>query len=177
MAWRDRGAVRVTLSEPTLAVAKHSISPILLCVAVVALNAPAYAQPPAAAAVSDDRADSVGIWNVVAVEWDGKPVDPEFLAMFKVTFQADGAWAVLFKRLPVAEGKSTSSQDEFPKTFEMETLGSEGIKPRRYKGIYQLDGDTRVLCVVADGEPRPNEFAAPRHSGRMLVTLRRTMAK
>ena len=167
----------MTLSESTLAVAKHSISPILLCVAVVALNAPAYAQPPAAAAVSDDRVNSVGSWDVVAVKRDGKPVDPEFLAMFKVTFQADGAWAVLFKRLPVAEGRSTNCQDEFPKTFEMETLGSEGIKPRRYKGIYQLDGDTRVLCVVADGEPRPNEFAAPRHSGRMLVTLRRTMAQ
>lgn len=177
MAWRDRSAVRLTLSEPTLAVAKHSISPILLCLGLGALSAPAYARPPATAAVSDDRADSVGSWNVVAVEWDGKPVDPKLLAMLTVEYRADGAWAVLFKRLPVAEGKSTNCQDALPKTFEMETLGSEGIKPRRYKGIYQLDGDTRVLCVVADGEPRPNEFAAPRHSGRMLVTLRRTTAK
>ena len=126
-----------------------------------------------ATAVPDDRVISVGHWNVVAVEWDGEPVDEELLSRLQVVFQADGSWAVLLRRIPVAEGKSTNRQDDFPKTFEIETLGSEGIAPSRYKGIYRLDGDTRVFCMAPDGEPRPNEFSAPRHSGRMLVTLQR----
>jgi uncharacterized protein (TIGR03067 family) len=127
----------------------------------------------AAESVPDDRLISAGNWNVVAVEWDGKHVDQEWLARLQVVYQADGSWAVLMRRIPVAEGRSTHRQDVSPKTFEMETLGSEGIKPSRYTGIYQLDGDTRVLCVVREGEPRPAEFSAPRHSRRMLVTLKR----
>jgi len=37
--------------------------------------------------------------------------------------EADGSWAVLLRRIPVAEGRSTIRQDVSPKTFEMETLG------------------------------------------------------
>ena len=141
----------------------------LLCAVVWA----AMGRPPAAPAAPDDRAISVGRWEVMSVEWNGRPVDAEILAMLRVNFQADGSWSVLFKSIPVVQGKSTNRQDVAPKTFEIETLGSEGIKPSRYTGIYRLDGDTRVLCMAPDGEPRPDEFEAPRHSGRILVTLGR----
>ena len=153
--------------------AKPIASTRLLCVILAALAGPASAQPPATAQVSDDRAISAGHWDVVAVEWDGKPVDAELLSMLQVTYQHDGAWSVLFKRIPVAQGKSTNHQDETPKTFEMQTLGSQGVPANRYTGIYRLDGDTRVLCLVPEGKPRPDEFSAPRRTGRMLVTLRR----
>jgi uncharacterized protein (TIGR03067 family) len=137
------------------------------------LGAFAVGQPSGGAAVPDDRVLSVGRWSVVAAVWDGTPVEQELLARLQVIFRADGSWAVLLRRLPVAEGKSTNRQDVSPKTFEMETLGSEGIEPARYTGIYRLDGDTRVLCIAPAGTPRPDEFSAPRHSGRMLVTLER----
>jgi len=133
----------------------------------------AVGQPSGGAAVPDDRALSEGRWTVVAAVWDGTPFEQELLARLQVIFRVDGSWAVLLRRLPVAEGRSTNRQDVSPKTFEMETLGSEGIEPARYTGIYRLDGDTRVLCMVAAGMPRPDEFSAPRHSGRMLVTLER----
>lgn len=121
----------------------------------------------------DDQKASVGRWDVVAVEWDGTPVDPEWLARLQVAYQADGSWAVFLKRMPVAEGRSTIRPDVSPKTFEMQTLGSEGIKPTHFHGIYRLDGDTRVLCITRVDVPRPDTFTAPRHSNRMLVTLRR----
>jgi uncharacterized protein (TIGR03067 family) len=133
----------------------------------------AVGQPSGGAAVGDDRALSAGRWSVVAAIWDGTPVEQELLARLQVIFRVDGSWAVFLRRLPVAEGRSTNRQDVSPKTFEMETLGSEGIQPARYTGIYRLDGDTRVLCIVPAGMPRPDEFSAPRHSGRMLVTLER----
>lgn len=151
----------------------HQAMPVLPWVAAVVLVAPLAAQEAAAPPAADDRAISAGRWRVVSVEWNGRPVDPEILALLQVVYRADGSWAVLFKSLPVAEGTSTNCQDASPKTFEMATLGSEGIKPSRYTGIYRIDGDTRVLCLAPDGEPRPDEFAAPRHSGRMLVTLER----
>lgn len=144
-----------------------------VCAAVLATMASGFAQPPVAVPVPDDRAVSVGDWNVVAVEWNGKPVDPEFLSMLRVHFEADGGWSVLFKGMPAAAGRSTNRQDLTPKTFDMETLGSEAIKPRHYKGIYRIDGDIRLLCLAPDGAPRPQEFSAARHSGRMLVTLER----
>lgn len=125
--------------------------------------------PPAA----DDRALSAGVWRVAAVEWDGKPVDRDVLDLVQVHFRADGSWAVLFRNRAVAEGRSTHRQDVSPKTFEMETLGSERIEPSRYTGIYRLDGDTSVLCIAPAGKPRPDDFTAGRRSGRMLVTLER----
>lgn len=133
----------------------------------------AVSQPASGAAVADDRGLAAGRWRVVAAVWDGTPVEEELLARLDVIFRADGSWAVLLRRMPVAEGRSTHRQDVAPKTFEMETLGSEGIEPARYSGIYRLDGDSGVLCIVPAGMPRPDEFAAPRHSGRMLVTLER----
>jgi uncharacterized protein (TIGR03067 family) len=110
---------------------------------------------------------------VVAVEWDGKAVDPDFLKLLRVAYQPDGAWSVLFKNRVVAQGLSTNDQSQSPKTFEMTTLGSDGIEPLRYSGIYRLDGDSRLLCIVLHGKPRPDAFSAPKRSGRMLVTLRR----
>lgn len=135
------------------------------------LTATAHAQRPVAA--PDERAVSVGRWDVVSVEYSGRTVAPELVAMLQVDYRADGSWAVLFKGLTVAEGTSTNRQDDFPKTFEMATLGSKSIEPARYTGIYRHDGDTRVLCFVLDGKPRPDAFTAPKRSGRTLVTLKR----
>lgn len=109
--------------------------------------AAAHAQAPVGAA-PDERAISAGRWAVVSVEWDGKPVNPDFLALPPIMYAADGSWGVLFKSVMVAEGRSTNHQEQSPKTFEMETLGSEGIKPTWYGGIYRLDADVRVLCIA-----------------------------
>jgi len=164
MTTRERSAATTVKCPTTLGI---------WCVVFVAFVSSTSAEPPAHAPGLDDRAASAGHWAVVSVEWEGKPVDPEFLAMLRVDYQADGSWSVLFKKLPVAQGTSKSHQDQSPKTFEMATLGSEGIQPSRYVGIYRLDGDTRVLCIVREGKPRPDAFAAPSRSGRMLVTLKR----
>lgn len=164
--WRD--AIRHSRMIAVLA------SPTLLCMAVSGAMTRAGVPAAEAAPVHDDRSMSVGCWDVVAAEWEGEPVDRELLARLQVVFRVDGSWTVLHTRVPVAEGTSTNHQEQSPKTFEMETLGSEGVEPSRYRGIYRLDGDTRVLCIVPEGEPMPDDFTAPMHSDRMLVTLRRT---
>lgn len=143
------------------------------CLVVLVVTASALVGVADGPSADDDRAISVGRWDVVAVEWNGNPVAPEWLARLQVVYDADGSWTVLLRRIPVAEGRSTNHQDVVPKTFELETLGSEGIQPVRYLGIYRVAGDIRELCIVRDGTPRPDDFSAPRHSNRMLVTLRR----
>jgi uncharacterized protein (TIGR03067 family) len=144
-------------------------SPWWLAAVIIALaGIEAPSSPP-----SDDREVSVGRWDFVAVEANGKPVDAEVLKLLQVTYGADGSWAVLFKGRPVGEGTSRNDQAASPKTFEMETLGGRKTKPRRYTGIYKQDGDVRQFCFVSAGRPRPDEFAAPRGSGRILVTLKR----
>lgn len=142
--------------------------------AMLGFAAAAHVGPCGPAAVADDRSVSTGHWNVVAAEWDGTTVDREWLARLQVLYRADGSWMVTLGRLPVAEGTSTNDEERLPKTFEMATLGSEGIQPRRFRGIYRLDGDRRVLCFVAEGRPRPEEFSSPSRSDRVLVTLERS---
>jgi uncharacterized protein (TIGR03067 family) len=158
--------------SPWLVSPRAAVSAWIL-MAAVATGFPAPARPMDATAAADDRALSAGIWTVAAVEWDGKPVDPELIKLLQVHFRADGSWAVLFRNRPVAEGRSTHRQDTSPKTFEMETLGSERIEPSRYTGIYRLDGDKSTLCIAPAARPRPDDFTAPKRSGRMLVTLER----
>lgn len=126
------------------------------------------------AAVSDDRSASVGLWDVVAVESNGNQLDAELVALLQLDYREDGSWAVLFKGLAVGEGTSRNDQDVNPKRFEMETLGGATTKPRKYTGIYRADGDARQFCFVEDGAPRPDTFTAPRGSGRVLVTVKRS---
>jgi len=144
----------------------------MMTVSLAGLTLAATANPPAGA-VADDRGGSVGRWEVAAAEVNGRPVDPEVVSRLSVAFRHDGSWTVLFKSLPVAEGTSSNDQHANPKTFDVETVGSATIEPTRYKGIYRLEGDSRVLCFVPDGEPRPDAFTAPERSRRTLVTLRR----
>ena len=121
----------------------------------------------------DDRAASAGSWDVVAVVMSGRPVDPKIASMLQVAYREDGSWTVLFKGLAVGEGTSVNDAETSPKTFEMQTLGGTKTPPRKYSGIYRLEGDTRQLCFVIAGQPRPDDFTSPRGSGRILVKLKR----
>jgi uncharacterized protein (TIGR03067 family) len=120
-----------------------------------------------------DVATSAGRWQVTRVEMNGKPVDHEFTDMLAVDYAADGSWVVRLKGLPVGEGTSRVDEAALPKAFEMQTLGSAGMRGRRYIGIYETDGDDRRLCFVSADRPRPREFRSTVAGGEILVTLRR----
>lgn len=123
--------------------------------------------------VADDRAAAAGTWDVAAVVVNGKEVDPAAVAMLQVDYAVDGSWRVRAQGLALAEGTSTNDDQASPKTFDMETLATEPAKARRYVGIYRADDETRTLCFVEAGMPRPDTFDAPRGSSRILVTLKR----
>lgn len=141
--------------------------------AVLLSLVPALACGLPAARAADDRASSVGLWDVASVEMNGHEVDAEIAALLQVDYRADGSWAVLFKGLSLVEGTSTHDQEAVPKTFDAETRAGENAQPQKYVGIYRIEDDARVLCFVEEGKPRPDAFAAPRGSGRLLVRLKR----
>jgi uncharacterized protein (TIGR03067 family) len=148
----------------------------LPCLAMVWLRLAAVllaTAPLPTSSAADDLAASAGSWNVVAVEMNGRLVDPEITSMLQMTYRDDGSWTVFFKGMRVGEGTSQNHPEASPKAFEMQTLGGTKTPPRRYVGIYRLEGDTRQLCFVIAGMPRPDDFTAPRGSGRILVTLKR----
>jgi len=122
---------------------------------------------------ADDRAASVGVWAVEAVEVNGKQVDPETSALLRVSYRADGSWAVHFNGLPVGEGTSRHDPEARPRTFDMQTLGGTKTPARTYVGIYMMEDDIRRLCFVSADMDRPDAFTSPRGSGRILVVLRR----
>ena len=131
--------------------------------------------PTRASAAEDDRSTSAGWWRVVAVEMGGKAIEPEFVSMLSVLYGADGAWAVLFKSIVVAEGTSTIDPSTEPKSFEMKTLGPARAPDSgwRYSGIYEMHGNTRRLCVGPPGKSKPATFSTTRRNGRILVMLER----
>lgn len=126
-------------------------------------------------AAEDDRAVSAGLWRVVAVETGGKTLEPEFVSMLSVLYGADGAWAVLFKSIVVAEGSSTIDPSTTPKAFEMRTRGPARAPDSgwSYSGIYEMHGNFRRLCAGPAGKPRPATFFTNRRNGQILVTLER----
>lgn len=137
---------------------------------VAAATAPTFAWT-----AEDDRSVSAGRWRVVAVEMNGRTLEPEFVSMLSVLYVADGGWSVLFKNIVVAEGTSTVDPSTDPKSFEMKSLGSahDPNSGWSYSGIYEMHGNSRRLCVGPAGKPRPATFSTTRRNGQILVTLER----
>lgn len=160
-----RIAMRTSPSGSTL-----TVGGLAACAVVFLAVAPEPAPP------DPDRTVSVGLWQVVAVEVNGRPVDADIAAMLAVVYAADGRWRVLFKSIPVAEGVSSNDPSTTPKSFVMQTRGPpDGSREGdRYVGIYELQGDVRRFCFVPADKPRPDGFTSSRGSGRILVTLVRS---
>jgi uncharacterized protein (TIGR03067 family) len=60
-----------------------------------------------------------------------------------------------------------------PKQIDLSTQPGGPFKGRNLPGIYELKGDTIVLCLEADKTDRPTKFEAPEKTRFMLFTLKR----
>jgi uncharacterized protein (TIGR03067 family) len=82
-------------------------------------------------------------------------------------------------RYAVRDGDKLIDQGAFnydatksPKTIDI--LPSFGMHAgKKLLGIYQLDGDDRVICFAPPGEPRPTEFTTKPNTGVIAVTYKR----
>jgi hypothetical protein len=73
---------------------------------------------------ADDRAASAGMWNVMAVEMNGRQIDPKITAMIEVAYREDGPRTVLF------EGMALGSDSSHAKSPSMCSACSAASSPR-----------------------------------------------
>ena len=60
-----------------------------------------------------------------------------------------------------------------PKQIDLTTTKEGPFMGRNLPGIYELKGDTIVLCIEADKTERPTKFEAPEKTRLMLLTFKR----
>jgi uncharacterized protein (TIGR03067 family) len=60
-----------------------------------------------------------------------------------------------------------------PKQIDLTTTKEGAFKGRNLPGIYELKGDTIVLCIEENKTERPTKFEAPEKTRLMLLTFKR----
>jgi uncharacterized protein (TIGR03067 family) len=135
----------------------------LFAVALVFAVAPAFA---------DDKSDMkalAGTWKVEKAEIDGKDQTEIFKAFTLVV--EDGKYTADFGG-PKDIGTVAIDSSKKPKT--MDIVGTDGVnKGKKYPSIYELKGDTVIICYSLDEKVRPEKFETKAESKTMLVTYKR----
>jgi uncharacterized protein (TIGR03067 family) len=126
------------------------------------------------AAIKKDRKLYKGAWRVVSLERDGIKAD-YVAAQWKIIVvnEADGNWKIEFNGKEVARGTSTIDPTERPKIIDLVTTDEAFGLRETTLGIYEIDKDTRKVCLAKPGERRPTAFASKPGSGLTLVTFKR----
>jgi uncharacterized protein (TIGR03067 family) len=128
-----------------------------------------------AGAAADDRAALQGTWVIAAASLEGRDHTDDFRGM-KLVLDGD--------RYTIDFGKNTDKGTyaldpaKTPKRIDVRSADGP-FKGKTLPGIYELKGDTLVLCLEGDGkaDKRPTAFEAPGTTRNMLLTYRRAKAK
>ena len=128
---------------------------------------------PAAKDAKKDPPSLVGVWVAEKGTTDG---DDRAIAAGSVTieFTADG-------KVAIREGGRRPDPVDYrldPKKnpAEIDINGPPDAKDLHMRGIYTTDGDALTLCL-SRGDKRPTEFASPKGSDVLLLTLKRVKPK
>jgi uncharacterized protein (TIGR03067 family) len=124
---------------------------------------------PAKDAPKTDAPSLVGEWTPTQAVRGGKPDNPP--AGTTITFTADGK--VLLKEGNAAKPEEgTYKIDARKDPAEIDIVPPEKDKSPPVIGIYKLEKDTLVICVIM-GTDRPKKFESPEGTEIMLITLQR----
>ena len=113
-----------------------------------------------------------GTWQVESVEIDGNKLSDDQAKAFKVINEPDGKWAIEQNGAVVARGTSKIDPAQKLKTVDLVQTEGDG-KGQTILGIYELNGDTRKVCLAQAGKDRPTEFSAGAGSGHILAILKK----
>jgi RNA polymerase sigma factor (sigma-70 family) len=108
-----------------------------------------------------------GVWQVIAVTFDGQVLPQERFPFTRLRIQGD----TIVHEGPVHNLEVTFRlyPEQNPKAIDMK---SQGYHTETYNAIYALEGDTLTVCRPDDDE-RPTEFASKPDSKMILYTARR----
>lgn len=130
---------------------------------VVGAPAPKPAPPPAAPTI-------VGTWRFESQIDDGQP---QPCVGRTIEFTANGKFVVRTDGKEEDYGAYTVDPSKDPPQTEWDPKANGNDVP----GIYQLEGDTLRVCLLADPKGvRPKAFVAPAGSKYILLTLKRAKA-
>ncbi|MCX8140316.1 MAG: TIGR03067 domain-containing protein [Thermogemmata sp.] len=118
-------------------------------------------------APSGDAQAILGIWEVAALEANGRPESDKNYRWTTFVFTAD--------KLVLREGFNPPLEFTYvldpsatPKTIDLTVRGHTA------RGIYKLEGDELVLCLSMGG-PRPTSFSTRGRNDTEMFTLRRSL--
>jgi uncharacterized protein (TIGR03067 family) len=112
-----------------------------------------------------------GSWAITDAQLAGRDHTDDFAGM-KLTITGD-RYTVDFGK-NTDKGTLTLDPKASPKRIDI-TSAEGPFKGKTLPGIYDLKGDTLVICVEADGkaDKRPAKFEAPEMTRNMLLTYKR----
>jgi uncharacterized protein (TIGR03067 family) len=119
-------------------------------------------------AVTKDRQLYAGTWRITSLETDGIKVSEDEAKTITVINKEDGTWTLVVEGKVASRGTSKIDPTRKPKTIDLtETEGEQ--KGQTILGIYEVEKDSRKLCISKSGQKRPAEFSAKRGSGHTLI--------
>jgi uncharacterized protein (TIGR03067 family) len=121
-------------------------------------------------AAEDAKTELEGTWDLVALERDGKELQPQKEMKAIIT---GNKFVVKVGDKVIAGG--TFKLDPGKKPKAVDTTYTDGpYKGMSFKGIYQLDGDMVKFCRAGSPEQeRPKEFKTKPDTGGLLTVYKR----
>jgi uncharacterized protein (TIGR03067 family) len=118
----------------------------------------------------DDQKKLQGKWILTSAVINGNEV-PKDQVKGELVFKGD---KYSYTSGDGQKGEGTFKIDPSKKPRTMDAVPADGpVKGQTVEEIYEVDGDTLKLCLVAPGGKRPTDFKAEAGSGRMLFTYKR----
>ena len=116
-----------------------------------------------------------GTWTMVALEIDGKPIEP---ARFKdTTLEVKGDKYVVTTGGKAREVRFALDASRKPREIDL-FFPDPPNADKLHRGIYRFGGDTFQMCKAqAADQPRPTEFETMPGTGVFLVTSKRRAPK
>jgi len=112
-----------------------------------------------------------GTWTCVSAVIDGRPLADDTVRLLRLTLTTN-RYTTLKGTLVLFDSTYTADLAKHP--HEINILGTEGaLKGKEARGIYDLAGDTLMLCYTMPGKQRPTAFESPAGSEAYLMSWKR----
>ncbi len=121
-------------------------------------------------AAADTMKKFTGKWAPTAITMNGMPVEREQLDAILLTIDGHKYTSKIGDRL--SEGTLKVDESKSPAVMDVLRTKSDG-ETATIPAIYEMKGDTLIVCYAFNGGERPKEFKSETESGVLLVTYQR----
>lgn len=139
----------------------------------------AKGKPTATVATSDEAGSGPstvleGEWAMVSGVMNGAALDKSMVAWCKRVTRGDVTSVVAGPQV-ILKAQFTVDPSATPAIIDYRNLSGSNAG-KRQAGIFEVSGDTLMVCMAAPGDPRPADFSSKPKDGRSYTTWRRARA-